>query len=138
MSLVLVRHGSAGDRSEWEGDDRLRPLDAKGRRQAEALPGVLAGVEVRRIVTSPYVRCVQTVELLGTVRGLEVEQAPELSEERQWTDGPPLLEELLADDAVACVHGGLQAALGLRLRFRKGAVWLFRDSLDGPEVLAKR
>ena len=138
MSLVLVRHGSAGDRSEWEGDDRLRPLDAKGRRQAEALPGVLAGVEVRRIVTSPYVRCVQTVELLGTVRGLEVEQAPELSEERQWTDGPPLLEELLADDAVACVHGGLQAALGLELRFRKGAVWLFRDSLDGPEVLAKR
>ena len=36
MIVLLVRHARAGDRSEWEGDDRLRPLDKKGRRQAKA------------------------------------------------------------------------------------------------------
>ena len=37
MTPLLVRHASAGDADDWRGDDRLRPLDAKGRRQAEAL-----------------------------------------------------------------------------------------------------
>jgi 8-oxo-(d)GTP phosphatase len=35
VRLVLVRHASAGDRPEWEGDDRLRPLDKRGRKQAK-------------------------------------------------------------------------------------------------------
>jgi 8-oxo-dGTP diphosphatase len=42
VTLVLVRHGSAGDADTWEGDDRLRPLDGKGRKQAARLVEVLA------------------------------------------------------------------------------------------------
>jgi 8-oxo-dGTP diphosphatase len=138
LTLVLVRHASAGDRAGWEGDDRLRPLDEKGRKQAERLPEVLAGVAVGRIVSSPYLRCVQTVEPLARDRGLEVEAADELGEERQGVDGPRLLAALLAADALACVHGGIELALGLDERFRKGAVWLFRDELERPEILAER
>jgi 8-oxo-dGTP diphosphatase len=138
LSLVLVRHASAGDRDEWEGDDRLRPLDKKGRKQAARLPEVLAGVAVGRIVSSPYLRCTQTIEPLARARGLDVETADELGEARQSLDGPRLLAELLADDAVACVHGGIERALGLDDRFRKGAVWLFRDGLERPEILAER
>ena len=41
MRLLVVRHASAGDRSRWKGDDRLRPLDRRGRRQAEGLVTVL-------------------------------------------------------------------------------------------------
>ena len=37
MPLLIVRHARAGKRWEWEGDDRERPLDKKGRRQAEGL-----------------------------------------------------------------------------------------------------
>ena len=135
MSLVLVRHASAGSYDDWEGDDRLRPLDGRGRKQAARLPDVLAGVELRRIVSSPYLRCVQTVEPLARERGLPVEEAPELGEERQHADGPGLLATLLREDAVACVHGGMDDALGFDRRFRKGAVWLFRDDLRDPEVL---
>jgi 8-oxo-dGTP diphosphatase len=138
VTLVLVRHASAGDRREWAGDDRLRPLDGKGRRQAGRLPEVLAGVTVRRIVSSPYVRCVQTVEPLASALGLGVEPAPELGEERQHADGPALLAALLADDAVACVHGGIETTLGVHERFRKGAVWLFEEALESPVVLAER
>jgi 8-oxo-dGTP diphosphatase len=138
VTLVLVRHASAGDRDAWEGDDRFRPLDAKGFAQAARLPDVVAGVPIRRIVSSPYLRCVQTVEPLAAALDLEVEAAPELSEGRQHVDGPPFLAALLQDDSVACVHGWIQETLGIDKRFRKGAVWLFRDALEHPEVLAKR
>ena len=94
---------------------------------------MLADVEVRRIVSSPYLRCVQTVEPLAAALGLEIEHAPELGAERHGPDGPALLASLVGEHAVVCVHGGIEAALGLDLRFRKGAVWLFRDALDRPE-----
>lgn len=136
VTLVLVRHGAAGSRSTWEGDDRLRPLDDRGREQAARLPHRLEGIPIRRIVSSPYLRCVQTVEPLARALGLEVEEAPELGEERQALDGPPFLTRLLGDNAVVCVHGGIQRALGLDAQFKKGAVWLFQDGLDDPEMLA--
>ena len=72
---VLVRHASAGDSSAWVGDDTMRPLDERGRRQAAGLLDLLADHEVDRIVSSPYLRCLQTVEPLSRARGLEIEQA---------------------------------------------------------------
>jgi 8-oxo-(d)GTP phosphatase len=53
MLVVLVRHATAGDRAKWHDDDRLRPLDTRGRRQAAALPAALAELPIRRILTSP-------------------------------------------------------------------------------------
>ena len=96
---------------------------------------MLAGVEIQRIVSSPYLRCVQTVEPLARALELAVEQTPELAEEHQHDQGPSLLAALLSEDAVACVHGGIDEALGFDRRFRKGAVWIFRDDLRHPEVL---
>src|SRR5699024_4607764 len=65
MTVVLLRHASAGERDEWTGADRARPLDARGRERAEALVPELRRLGVRRVVSSPYVRCAQTVEPLG-------------------------------------------------------------------------
>ena len=138
MTLVLVRHAKAGDRDEWHGDDGLRPLDAKGRKQARRLVGVLAELPVRRIVTSPYLRCVQTVEPLAAARDIAIEHAPELGEQRQYLDAEAFLRALIAADAVACVHGGIEHALGLGGRMRKADVWVFRDALAAPEVLVGR
>jgi len=59
--VAVVRHGRAGDRQSWERDDRLRPLDGKGQRQAMALIDQLAPYRIERIVSSPYLRCIQTV-----------------------------------------------------------------------------
>ena len=80
MLAVLVRHGVAGDRAKWDGEDRLRPLDRRGERQAAALPESLSGLPIRRILTSPAVRCVQTVEPLAAALGIEVEETPALAE----------------------------------------------------------
>ena len=66
-TVLLVRHGSAGSRSEWQGDDRLRPLDETGHRQADELVPLLSRFDVQELVSADYVRCVQTLEPLGEV-----------------------------------------------------------------------
>jgi 8-oxo-(d)GTP phosphatase len=115
LPLLLIRHARAGKRSEWQGDDRRRPLDDIGRRQAAALAEALEGFAITRILSSPYDRCVQTVEPLAARRGLEIELAPELGEERQHDDGAALARGLAGEPVAACVHGGLSdEAFGIR------------------------
>jgi phosphohistidine phosphatase SixA len=131
MPLVVIRHGRAGDSSEWADDDRKRPLDERGVRQAAALVDKLVDVPLTRILSSPYDRCVQTVEPLAVQRGLEVELRDELGENRQQLEGVALVHALVGDPVVVCVHGGLpEATFGERLK--KGEM-LFVDG-DGRVV----
>ena len=109
--IVLVRHASAGDPDAWEGDDRLRPLDGRGRRQAEQLVELLAPYELTRILTSPALRCVQTVEPLAHARGLAIEVRDELAYERQELDGAPLVRSVERDDVAIACHAGLSEAV---------------------------
>ena len=104
---ILLRHASAGDRADWSGDDRLRPLDEKGRRQAAELVAPLSALGVRRVVSSPYVRCVETVEPLASALGLGVEQDDRLAEGA----GAAATELLAEDGVVACTHGDVIHAL---------------------------
>ena len=106
MSLfVLVRHASALSREEWNGDDDLRPLNAQGRRQAEWLVDALAGRTLDRIVSSPAVRCVDTVRSLAEVRGLDLEEREELAEGASRCAIFALLDELDESGFLLCTHG---------------------------------
>ena len=126
MSLLLNRHAFAGHRSEWQADDRLRPLDERGRRQAEALVDALAEYELDRIVSSPYTRCVQTVEPLAEARGLEIELDEQLGADR-LEEVPEVLERLKGQNALVCTHGDLP---WLVRKFQKGSTWVLDDELE--------
>ena len=131
--LLVIRHGRAGDSSEWEGDDRLRPLDKRGRRQAGALVESLAPFAIARILSSPYDRCVQTVEPLAAALGLPIETREELGEDRQSGDGAALARSLAGEDVAICVHGGLSdAAFGERQK--KGETLV----VDGDGAIVQR
>jgi 8-oxo-dGTP diphosphatase len=132
--VYLVRHASAGHRASWQGDDELRPLDERGRRQAEALVTQLAGRDFSRILSSPYVRCMQSVEPLAAARGLEVEAVDALAEGAGEAAALELFRSLDAP-AVACVHGDLAAAL-LGETLKKGATAVL-DVNDDVEVLER-
>jgi 8-oxo-dGTP diphosphatase len=129
MPPILVRHASAGDRAAWEGDDRARPLDERGREQARDLVSRLAPFHVDAIYSSPAVRCIETVEPLASARGLQLLVRDELGEDRQWDDGGPLLRELAERDVVVCGHGGLEHALDDPPKWRKGAAFVLDNSL---------
>jgi len=129
MSTILLRHASAGDRSTWGGDDRLRPLDEGGYAQALALADALAERGIARVVSSPYVRCVETVEPLAAALGLAVELDERLAEGEGGAGALALLAEL-AGAGVACTHGDVvEAAIGRVLD--KGAAAVV-ELADGP------
>lgn len=145
--MWLVRHAEAGQRSGWDGPDELRPLSDAGFRQAEALMTALAPTGVgraRRVLSSDYPRCRQTVEPLAAALGMGVEDAAALREET------PLEEvlELLAGcgHAVLCSHGDVIGDVVLHLENRgvledpaeweKGSTWVL--SVAGGEVVTAR
>ena len=80
-TLHLVRHAHAGDPTSWQGPDELRPLSAKGRRQAERLGSFLARADIRpdKLISSPKLRALQTAQLLGASLRLEVDVDERLS-----------------------------------------------------------
>lgn len=114
----LVRHAAAGSRSKWEGPDLERPLTATGRRQARALADRLGPRVPDRLLSSPYVRCVQTVEPLGDRLGLDVQHAAFLEE---GSDGDGMLDfvaELPGAELVMVSHGDVIPEIIDRLRDR--------------------
>ena len=135
MTIYLLRHARAGRRSAWKGDDELRPLSKVGRRQAAGLLAMLADADVEHIVSSPYVRCMQSVAPLAKERGLEVDVVDELAEGAPVEDALRLLDKVSGYPTVLCTHGDIVEALlthfkesGVKigkLRMEKGSVWAF-------------
>lgn len=133
--VFLVRHAKAGDRAKWEAPDELRPLTRSGRAQAEALVELLAGHRPAILVSSPYVRCVETLEPLGTALGLSVQHHDALAEGASVREAVDLLAaSAIFGPAVACTHGDVQQgvvesldAAGVPLSgplgFAKGSTW---------------
>jgi phosphohistidine phosphatase SixA len=129
VSVILLRHASAGDRRAWSGDDLLRPLDERGRAQAVALRDVLRAHGVQRVFSSPYVRCMQTVAPLG----LEIVPDDRLAEGAPAEATRNLLRNL--DDAVACTHGDVIEAVAGR-SLKKGAAIVLEDLQEVEEIPA--
>ena len=123
--VLLVRHARAGDRSSWTDDDRLRPLDKRGRRQADAMVAPLAGYALTRLVSSPYLRCVQTLEPLSARLGMPVESNPGIAEGVSLEEARAVLGRLGPGPLVVCTHGDVMEALaGEGEPKKKGSTWL--------------
>jgi 8-oxo-dGTP diphosphatase len=144
---VLIRHAHAGTRGRRQDDDRLRPLSKKGWRQARALVRALVDVDLRRVLSSPYVRCVQTVQPLAEARGLQVEETDDLAEGAGLQQTLRLIRELAGTPAAMCTHGDIMfevsehlVGLGLirpeEVRYEKGDAWLLEEKTG--ELVAAR
>jgi 8-oxo-dGTP diphosphatase len=130
VALLVIRHASAGSPEEWRGDDRERPLDPRGVKQAKKLVRRLADLPIERILTSPYLRCVQTVEPLAAARGLVPEVRDELAVERQHSDGVEFVRGLAGENVAVCGHGGLETAIAGAPRLKKGRTLVVGDPLE--------
>ena len=82
--LIVLRHAKALSRSDWRGgktvDDGKRPLQDFGKQQAKALVKTLSAFGVKRVVTSPWKRCRDTVLPFAEKRKLAVVERSQLSE----------------------------------------------------------
>jgi broad specificity phosphatase PhoE len=119
----LVRHAKAKKRAEWTEPDDLRPLTKRGRREAVALAERMRADELARLVSSPFTRCVQTLEPLAQVLDLAIETTDLLAEGADGARALELLVSLSRTDSIACcTHGDVLydvvrsiAATGVRL-----------------------
>jgi broad specificity phosphatase PhoE len=69
----LLRHAHAGNKHAWAGPHSTRPLSRAGRQEAHGLLTQLRDHPISSILSSPTVRCLQTVEPLVQRRGPRVE-----------------------------------------------------------------
>jgi len=133
-TIFLFRHAAAGNRNKWTGDDTKRPITKKGRKQAKSLAESLAKRGIERIVTSPYARCVESVEPLAKLIGAKVEVNNALAEGPDIDAAYDLVDSLIGYNAVLCSHGDVIPAVinrlmwaGLTLDSRfycsKGSIW---------------
>ncbi|MCT1614587.1 NUDIX hydrolase [Corynebacterium sanguinis] len=153
--ILYVRHGRAHEREKWSGDDNLRPLDKKGRRQSEMLVPMLAPFNPQRIFSAEPDRCQTTVAPLADELTLDVE-VNELFGERAWVDNQVACKQAFADVvalggvSVICSQGGImpdiiawlsdtgRLPIDGPINVKKGGVWVLSfsgDDLTGADYM---
>lgn len=146
-TFYVVRHAKAGSRGHWTGDDRVRPLSQKGFKQADALVPIFQPFRVTSIFSSPYVRCMQTVDPLARARGIAVKQSPSLAEGHGLAGAMQFMGDPKLDHVVLSTHGDIvwelvEDLVNLHVvnpgdgGYEKGATWVVEVE-DGAPVHAR-
>ncbi len=151
QTVLIVRHGTAGSKSRYKGDDRKRPLDKHGRAQAESLVGQLLAFGADKLYAADRVRCHQTLEPLAEELGTTIHNEPLLTEEAAAENRKAARHRVLEIAAaggtpVICTQGKVIPDLiaswcerdGVRpdkSRNRKGSTWVM-SLADGRLVAA--
>lgn len=150
-TLLIVRHGTAGRRSRYKGDDRKRPLDKHGRAQAESLVALLLAFGATDLHAADRVRCHQTIEPLADELSTDIHDEPALTEEA-YANHPKRARQRVLDIAaksgtrVICTQGKVipdliawwsqrDGAKPDKSRNRKGSIWVLSIA-DGKLIAA--
>ena len=140
-TVLIVRHGTAGSKKRYKGDDRNRPLDKHGRAQAESLVGLLLAFGPTSLYAADRLRCIQTIEPLADELGVTISHEPTLTEEayaenrdtgasagagdRREADGKPVIcsQGKVIPDLIDwwCERDGVRPD---KSRNRKGSTWV--------------
>jgi broad specificity phosphatase PhoE len=145
VTIYLVRHAKAGERNAWEDDDQLRPLSGRGHLQARGLLDVLRDAQFDRLLSSPYVRCMETVVPLSGERGVAIEPVDALAEGATIGEATALVRKHAVNGAVFCTHGDVipmllehYANLGIDIgaapQWPKGSTWALETDATGEVV----
>jgi len=149
VPVYLIRHAKAMDPSEWSENDELRPLTADGRRQAAGLITLFADAALTALISSPHLRCVQTLEPLSEAWRMPVATSDAMAEGANVSDATELmLSAAAAGPAALCTHGDVMMGVvrdlldsGVKLRgdqtdFKKGSTWVLK-ARDGEFTSAR-
>lgn len=153
--ILLIRHAKAHDRGKWSGDDNLRPLEKKGRRQAEMLVPMLLPFLPTRVYSAEPDRCQQTATPLADELGVDV-VVDELFGDNAWLsredDVRQRFTSLINEGGISAVisQGTLipellrwlsdngRLPLPTELKAKKGSVWALsfnNGQLTGADYL---
>lgn len=149
MPLLLVRHAHARARKDWTGEELARPLTNQGLRQAQGLVSFVSRFGgPSRLVSSPSLRCLQTVAPLAARFEVQVEQDLSVAE-GESSKAVSLVRNLASQGVpVVCTHGDViveilvaladedRVDLGPRPKQAKGSIWAL-EAKNGKFVSAQ-
>lgn len=147
-TFLVIRHAHAMSRGAWKGTNADRPLSEAGGNRAARMVPLLTAYRPTHLLTSPSVRCVDTLAPYATASGLTLKTRRSLSEEgfAQVPDkAAKQLDKVLAraEGTALCSHGPVFPDLLRTLadhtpkgRDRTMLTRLAKDNLDKGEVLA--
>jgi 8-oxo-dGTP diphosphatase len=111
VTIYLIRHAKAGDRDAWVDQDHLRPLSGRGHRQARLLIDVLKDATFDRVLSSPFVRCMETVVPIAAEHARPVEPVEALAEGARLDEALALVRKHATSGALMCTHGDVMPML---------------------------
>lgn len=107
MDCLLIRHGIAVNREEWEGSEEKRPLTVKGKKRVLKAAAGLAALDCKpsHLFSSPLARAQETAKLIRAVvcPTLKVDTRDELAPGSTPERLAALLSALQAESMVICV-----------------------------------
>ena len=154
--VLYVRHARAHERGSWQGDDNLRPLDKKGRRQAEMLVPMLSAYQPTAIHSALPQRCQQTAAPLADELGKDISINKNFGDEA-WENDPEAAKKafrrVVNDGGVPVIVSQGETIPGIiedlapkflkkpvdKLKFKKASVWVLsfnNGELTGADYLA--
>ena len=107
--LIIIRHAHATPRADYVGEDGKRPLLPEGKKQAKELVRLLSAYGPKRVFTSPWRRCKDTIAPYAKAHRYKIIDRGELSEMGN-AKGPArtakVAKRLFADarSSILCTH----------------------------------
>jgi 8-oxo-dGTP diphosphatase len=122
--FIVLRHARAGKKIPNRPKDFKRGLDRKGEAVARQLPELItSSLRPSLILSSPFRRCLETVEPLAEAIDLDV-----VEDDRFSPTSRAIVRDAFADvaaDSVVCTHGEvIVRLLGREAQCAKGAFWV--------------
>ena len=121
MHLYLIRHATAEDRAGFDGDDATRRLTDEGHREATLAARAMQQMAIapHLVLTSPYLRALETARPLAAVLDTPLLEEPRLQPGFEPTMFPAIWERHAAAESVIMV--GHEPDLSTLVEYLTGA-----------------
>ena len=109
-NLLVVRHARAVPRGQWDRDDPARPLLPVGVQRADAIVPLLQAYQPQHLLSSPSVRCTDTLAPFATATGTALVTRKGLAEEGHVANPAKAVQHLSrildrGESTALCSHG---------------------------------
>lgn len=138
-ALIILRHAKATLRSDWKGEEAKRPLLAEGRQQAKALVPLIAAYGPKRLVTSPWVRCHDTIAPYAEARKqklIERHQLTELGNKKRPARTQDVVKDMLGTSKSGLICSHRPALPSILAPFAQMAPKEIRKEIEAGSTLA--
>ena len=136
VAFLVVRHGKAEARKAWKGEEAHRPITPRGAAYAFALSYELACFNPTRLVSSPWIRCLETLDMFSWQTHQSIVHLPQLTEDA-FAQNPHTSWECFYTEMLNAVRSGTPTAICMH-RPVIGGMFEHMRSVCATKSLAKQ